>query len=473
MKKEYIKFHPKTYRNPVAKPMGVGRRLRFHPDYKMDKEDYDELVKQFSADGAKTLKAEGERIENALNTKWQSVIDGTMKKEDFEKFKAEEMKALNDTIAKMEKSQGENGIKIQQILDAQNKNNGGNVKSLEQYIKELMPRIAEQRKTGAGIFEITSSELREAGVVNFRGGAKAASTTAVGAGTVGGTNGSIVDMGTSIGSPYLPGLGGSDLELFEIVRNPNWILNRVDVGRTDQFRLAWINEVDYQGTPGMDVAESGTKPLTQHKFQVEFSTAKKAAARIALTEEFEQDVPGLASAVRRMLQQDVMRDFDTQIQTQVAAAARPYEITGLNGAISKPNLFDAAGALLAQVGYYNFTPNTLAMNSVTDWNMMMSKDANGQYLNPPFMDRINRLLVDANKLAVGYGLAGDLSQYKVDIYKDFVLKVGWINEQFINNEFSIVGELRYHSYISDNRKKAIVYNQLSTVLSTITTAGGS
>jgi hypothetical protein len=68
-------------------------------------------------------------------------------------------------------------------------------------------------------------------------------------------------------------------------------------------------------------------------------------------------------------------------------------------------------------------------------------------------------------------LVGDLKQYHVDIYKDFILKIGWINDELIHNKFAIVGELRYHSYISDARKKALVYDSLAGVASRISGSG--
>lgn len=442
--------------NPTATETGGG----------LTKEQYDSLVEQFGKDAAEKIIAKGKEIETALNAKYDDVVKGLMKGTDFEKFKNEEIANLNKQIKKLEDAAKIQGDEIQKLLSGGS--GGSKIKSIEEFFTELMPKVTDLRAKGAGIIEIKSEDLRKAGVFNFRGGSKAASTTAVGSGTVGGTDGSIVEMSSVPRSPYLPGLGGSDLELFDIVRNPNFILNHVDVGRTNQSRLAWVNEVDYQGTPGTNIAESGTKTLTQHKFQVEYSTAKKAAAYIKLTEEFEDDVPGLATAVRRMLQQDVIRSFDDAIQTLVIAAARPYEISGLDAKVHFTTLWDAVGAELAQVGFYNFVPNTVGLNTVTNWEMNMDKDADGRYLNPPFANRINALLVEANKIAAGYCLAGDLSQYKVDMYKDFVLKVGWINDQLITNEFCVVGELRYHAYISDNRKKAICYNQLAAVQSKIT-----
>jgi hypothetical protein len=68
-----------------------------------------------------------------------------------------------------------------------------------------------------------------------------------------------------------------------------------------------------------------------------------------------------------------------------------------------------------------------------------------------------------NKVALGFALLGDFSAFKVDIYKDFYLKIGWINDDLIRNQFCIVGELRYHDYISDNDKNGLVYHDLAYV----------
>jgi len=473
MKHKFLTIHPKCYRNPIAEPL-TGRRRGIVPrvttDYKMDKEDWDELTGKFDQQAQMKLKGEADRITSELNTKYDAMVAGLMKKEDFELFKTSAIKELNDNIKTLESIVEKQGNKINELMGPE-----GFVKpkSMEEYLGTILPDIKKYRGMGAGNFEVTSTDLRKAGVHNIRGGSKAAIDYSPASGASGSTTASIIDMSPLPGgSPWLPGLGGSDLELFEIVRNPNFIINHVDVGRTNQSLLAWVNEISYDGTPNMDVAPGGAKPQTSHKFQVEFSKAKKAAAYIEILEEFEDDLPGLATAVRRMLQQDVMRSFDDQIQTQVIAAARPYEITGLFHAISRANLWDAIGAELAQVGFYNFIPNTVALNSVTDWQVYMQKAAgSGEYLMPPFLDRINRYLVDANKIATGFGLAGDLTQYKVDIYKDFTLRVGWINDDFIKNKFAIVGELRYHSYIADSRKKAIVYDNLATIMANIGTSG--
>jgi hypothetical protein len=474
MKKKFLKFRPNHSDVWMTLPDGTvsmkGRRcgVRHRQTCFLDEKQFNDLVEKFGKEGAQKLKEASEKLEKDLSEKYKQMMEGNLKAEDFNKFKQEEIANINTQIKEIETLKGiveKQGDKITELIDKKEANKGI---TLEEFfstkVKDdtgrefvVMDRLTELYKAGTGVIEFTTADLKKAGVRTFS--RKVATETSL-------TN-TISAMDSPPGSPYLPGLGGSDLELFDIVRNPNFILNRVDVGRTNQSRLAWINETGYDGTPNMAVAEGAEKPMVSHTFKVEMSTAKKAAAYIILTEEFEDDVPGLATAIRRMLQAEVLRAFDSQIQQDVIDVAHDYEIVGLNGVVNFPTIFDAMGALLAQVGYYNFVPNTLAVNPVTFWAAMMDKDQEGRYLNPPFMDRLNRLLVEANKVEVGFGLAGDLSQYKVDIYKDFTLRIGWINDQLIKNKFTIVGELRYHSYISDNRKKAIVYDNLTDIIDTI------
>lgn len=418
----------------------------------MNEQQYKELVEKLGKEAADQIKKEAKAIEDALNAKYSDMTKGMATAEEFSKLKAEQeetLKKINEKLAAAEEVTKQQGIIINTLKESGN--GQPKRKTLEDYFESVMPQIKELRGKQIGFFEVTGRQLKDAGITSI--------------------GNSIADQATSIGSPYLPGIGGAELELFDIVRNPNFIINHVNVGRTNQFRLAWINEIDYQGTPDANIVEGGAKPLTQHKFQVEFSTAKKAAAYIELTEEFDQDVPGLATAVRRMLTADVLRAFDDKIQADVIAAARPYEITQLDGEIDHANRWSAVRAMMGQIGYYNYITNTVAINPLTAVQLDESKNSNGTYLLPPFLPTVKPLIVEANKIAFGNVLVGDLGQYNVDIYKDFTLRVGWINDEFIHNKFAVLGELRYHSYISDNRKKAICYNALSEVVNQISGQG--
>lgn len=408
----------------------------------MDPHVEKELLEKVGKEATEATKLAIKQAEIDITAKANEFRNGLMSEQAFENFKKEQLEPINASLKVLEDASKEQGTKMSAILEKATPNS----KSLEDFIVEKGAEILALRPTGKYI-EFTGKQLKDAGVNSIAGAIPTPSA-------------------------YAPGPIGP-LEIFDIIRNPNFITSKVDLGRTDKSILAWANEIEtIQGSASADVAEGGLKPQIQHQFEIATSKAKKAAGWIELTDEFEQDLPQFATRVRRFVQEDVERAWDDAIQVHVQNAARPYEITGLDGQIESANRWDAVLAFMAQVGFYNFIPNAVAINWLTNVMLKTKKGStNDAYLLPPFVDEINRLLVFANKMQTGNALVGDLKQYHVDIYKDFMLKIGWINDELIHNKFAIVGEMRYHSYISDARKKALVYDSLSRVASVIEGTG--
>lgn len=417
----------------------------------MDEKQFNDLVEKVGIEAAKKIKAENEGLKSEikdLETRLNQAAKSAMKTEDFEKFKSEEIAKIQeklDTLATMEESIKEMGTKLNAGLENLKQKPGR--KTIEDVISANIDKIKGLKKDGRGVIEFTLGELKAAGITSI--------------------GGSIAAMDSPPDSPYAPGLEGTSLELFGIMRDPAYILGKVDIGRTNSSRLAWINEILYEGAPVV-TAEGVAKPLVEHTFKVELSTAKKVPAYVVITEEFEEDVPALATAVRRMLSEDVLRAWDSLVQADVIAIAPGYTINGLDGAIAEANNWDALRAMWAQVVTNNFQPNSVGINPVTGAILDCTKNLEGTYLRPSFAN--NWDITEANKVAAGNAFVGDLSQYKVDIYKDLTIKIGWINDDFIKNQFCVLAEIRYHSYISDARKAAIVYDSLADVIAEIDSA---
>lgn len=422
----------------------------------MTPEELKQLTDKLGKDAAEKIQTDIKSAEDRINAEAKKMTTGLLTQASFDAFKSEELAKINEKLGEIDKlteAVKTQGTKMNEILEKAPAKH----QSFEEFFTNTIAgekgeKLAEM-KAKNGYVEFTASQLKAAGVTS-----------------IGGT--SIADMASPPGSPYLPGIGGADLEIFDIHRNPNFILDKVDLGRTNQSRLAWINETGEEGTPA-EVAEGGAKPLIQNTFKLETSVAKKIAAYMSLTEEFEQDVPQLATLVRRLLQTRVIRAWDDAIQLAVQAIATAYSAAGLVGSIPYANFWDAVYAMLAQVRVANFIPNSVNIHPYTNVKMQGDKTAEGIYLLPSFKDEIQGMLTQANKLAVDNAIVGDLTQYKVDVYKEFVLKVGWVNDDFINNKFAILGEIRYHRYISDNRKTAIVAGNLGNIRSSLDGGSGS
>ena len=424
----------------------------------MKQEEVDAIVSKVNTDLGEVFKKEHTKVEQMvkdmeaktqekINTAVEAGRKGLLSPEKAEEIVKEQMKEYSTKTSSLEEALREQG-EVLAGLKEKIKAVPEKGESLEDLIKKEIPKLKELFKAGTGFIKIE---------------AKAAGVTSIG--------NAVQAMAAPPGSPYAPGIGGPALTLYDILRNPNFVSNYVNVGRTSESRIAWINETSLMGYPAL-VPEGSQKPLTQRTFQVEYSLAKKVAAYIQVTEEFDRDLPGLATAVQRLLQNDVVRAYDDQVQTDVIANVSPFSFSpanvpgnptiGASMAAFQKNIFDATywDALLimaTQVRLSNFIPNISLLNPGLWAKLMTSKDTLGRYNYPPD-DIIKALnIVQGNKLYPDYALAGDLQQFNVDIYEDFVIKMGWINDDFIRNQFTIVAEVRFHDYISTARKPAIVY----------------
>jgi hypothetical protein len=415
----------------------------------MTTEQFDNLVGKVGDEAAKKIKAEFATLEKSLNDKHADVVKGLMKSEDFEKFKTDELAKLSDSMTKLEAAIKEQGTVINAL-----KENGSpeKPKSLEDVLadKETLAKIKEVQKNGSGVVEISLGGVT----------LKTAGSTSIG--------NSIQPMSAPPNSPYLPAAAPLDAtNFFGIIYNPNFIINYVNRGSTNFSMLPWVNETSVEGAAAA-VQEGAQKPLWNTRFKVEMSQAKKIAAMSTITEEFDQDLPGFTTIVKRLLTEEVARKWDDAVYSAVIAVAPAYSITGLNGQVDDANLYDALRAMIAQIGKNNFNANFIGVNPVTNALIEMQKSATDRlYLTPPFLQRLMGMLREGNKVAEGYALVGDITQYNVDVYKDMVLKVGFNSDDFRRNQFSVIAEVRYHDYISDNRKTALVYDQLTRIRSLI------
>lgn len=406
----------------------------------MDEKQYKDLVDKIGKEAADKIAADMKKAEDALNQKFADLQKGIMTQANFEEFKKEVVEGLQNNMKILQDASKEQGNAINALKE---NGNEAKPKTLADVLAD--PKFIEQvkavQKQGSGIVEI---DLKTAGITS-----------------IGNT---IQPMTPAPNSPYLPAAAPLNAtNFFGIMYNPNFIINYVNRGSTNFSMLPWVNETSVEGAAAA-VQEGAAKPVWNTRFKVEMSQAKKIAAMSTITEEFDQDLPGFTTIVQRLLTEEVTRKWDDAIYAAVIAVAKGYTITGLNGAVDDANLYDSLRAGIAQIGKNNFTANFIGVNPVTNALIEMQKSATDRlYLTPPFWQRINAMLREANKVAENQALVGDILQYNVDTYKNLVLKVGFNLDDFQRNQFSVVAEVRYHDYISDNRKTALAYYNLNDV----------
>lgn len=193
------------------------------------------------------------------------------------------------------------------------------------------------------------------------------------------------------------------------------------------------------------VAEGAVKPLLQYKFQRTSTSRKKYAGRIEWTEEFEMDFEALLDAIVDMFERDVITAWQDDLINIITTNATAYISSSLDGTLVSPDNGLAIVAAAQQVKALGYTPNFVLMNPVDIDAAVYTQDADGNFQLKPYIDASgNRIagitVIPSLKIDEGTALVGDFSIYK-EIHSAFIMRRGQYGDQFIENEYTLVGEV--------------------------------
>lgn len=213
-------------------------------------------------------------------------------------------------------------------------------------------------------------------------------------------------------------------------------------------------------------AEGAVKPLVSYTFEDKIYQRIKIAAHMEWTEEFESDFESLFNAIVELFESDVIRKWNQIILSRIVAAAPLYLGSTLDGTIPHPNIYSVIGAGILQIQSMNFDPDVILMNPADIWAMNLTQDTTGQVIVPPIMVGSNQIaglaLHVSNDVAAGHILIGQASTWR-ERHTGCIVRLGMINDQFIRNEKSIVGEIYSLPYIAERDKAAWVYLDIAAV----------
>lgn len=215
------------------------------------------------------------------------------------------------------------------------------------------------------------------------------------------------------------------------------------------------------------VAEGAVKPLLQYKFQNTSTRRKKYAGRIEWTEEFEMDFEALLDAIIEMFERDVLTAWQDGIIDTIEANATTYISSSLDDTLPNPDNGLAVIAVMQQIRALGYNPDVVIMNPVDIDAAIYTQDANGNLQIKPYIDANgNRLgggrLVPSLKMNPGEALVGEFGIYK-EIHTGFIFRRGQYNEQFIENEYTAVGEVFSVLNAAPAQYPAVVKVNLATV----------
>lgn len=383
-------------------------------------------------------------------TKMDEMIQGTINKA-LDNMKNDELDKLNKTLESI-------GLKIRSI-----ENEKTNQESIQSLFKSAFGRDGLVNDLQKAYNNNSSLEVFKA------------------VGTV--TTGSVT---TSSGGDALFDMINADQINAMRLRN-QFIEDFCTVTRTNKPVYTYVDYLPKEGNVSF-TGEGGAKTELDLKAEVRTITPKKAAGWTRLTEESITDVPRLESEARVNIFKKYLLRRQNGILFGNGMNNTPVGITALAPAFNAatwagekketPNLYDAIIAAKNQIELAaNYTddidyyPNVVFLNP-TDYNAILIKQDDKTYtfsnVNGNKLMNIDGITVVSKKeIPAGKMLVGDFTKLEIINYIDYNVKVGWVNDDFIKNQFVILGEGRFYVLLRELDKKAFIYDDIATIIAGI------
>lgn len=399
-----------------------------------------------------------EEIQKGLDAKFKQVQDELKQLQENGASKTELEKAI--------KAVEEQGTALQNFMDAQAQ------KVAKTFENEFVGFLRENKEKIQSIFKAGSGEIEFNPFVG-----KVVGDISTGSGT---------DQETP------PHVRGAQLGSFNL-RNDNGLLNLFTVTSTNSPSIAYTEMLPKEGGYGF-VVEGASKPQIDFKWETRYPTPKKVAAHEILTEEAVTDFARLESVAREYLRKkhDLFKVnglFFADGTGSNPTGATVYARTFVAGSMAdifplgKVNFMDIVNAVITDIyttanytDEAHYMPNVVMLNPVDFFvQFQAAKDANGLPLYPS-ASLFNSVSIGGVtimpwvKIPAGKIFAADMTKYNVVNYVPFSIRMGWINDQFITNKFTMVGESRFYQYVKNLDQGAFVYDDIATVKAAIEAA---
>lgn len=258
---------------------------------------------------------------------------------------------------------------------------------------------------------------------------------------------------------------------------------------TTQSSYAYTETLPLNGDFGF-VAEKGSKPNIDLKFETRYASPVKVAAHMVLTEEAVQDIPNLQAIAYDFLRQKhdlkkekglILGDGISPNPKGATVYGRAFSAGSLATSVSTPNFMDVVNACITDIyTTHNFTDEmpymaNLVLVHPNDFftQLVSAKDLNGLPLYPT-ASLFNQVTIGGvtilphEDIVSGKIFVADMSKYNTTDWMGYTVKIGWINDDFIKNQFCIVGESRFHAFVKKLDEQAFIYDTIATIKTAIT-----
>ena len=275
----------------------------------------------------------------------------------------------------------------------------------------------------------------------------------------------------AVGTNSIPfELADFEFGLTRIARRTPYLLQVANTSPISTMYAQWAEQENIDGSPTA-VAEGNLKPQIDFDWVEKSAKVEKIAAWIKVSKEMLADLPGLRNEIDTELAERILLKADDDLWDGNGTSPNIKGITeyaqafsvpaGLAGTIS--NKVEAILAAMGQVMEDHFVPNAALVNPIDVMAMNIEKsEDDGHYMLPPFRSADGSTiagirLIENLGVPTGEFLVGDFTKWRVRIREGFNIDVGLVNDDFIRNLVTILGEIRLVSYVKANQVNAFVH----------------
>jgi len=236
-------------------------------------------------------------------------------------------------------------------------------------------------------------------------------------------------------------------------------------------------------------AEGVPKTQIDLKWETNYAKPVKVAAWERLTQEAIEDVAGLQSVATDFLRKKhdlrkmrgiLFGDGNVPNPKGATVYGRTFVAGAMAGKVATPNFMDAVNAAITDIyTTHNFQDETPYMASIVLVNpvdffiyLVSAKTADGVPLYPTaaLFNSVNIggvTIYPEEMIPAGKIFVADMSKYNTTNYSPYRVQIGWVNDDFIKNQFVILGESRFHAFVKKLDEKAFIYDDIDTILDLI------
>lgn len=247
--------------------------------------------------------------------------------------------------------------------------------------------------------------------------------------------------------------------------------------------LSWIEQVPVTGV-GIDgaaawTAESATKPVLKWEYVENKVTAEMLPATAYVTRQAVLNWPLLQSEIQNELIREIYDVLDNSVINGdgtnnsikgIKFYAKAFNVGDIP-AVTDPQNFDVIRAAIAQVRRGGapsnrkrggFMPNYVLVSVDQAAAMDLAKSSSdGHYLLPPFISQDGTVIkgvrvIETNFLEGDEFIVGDFSRYLFNVVDGLRIDIGYINDQFVKNQFTIRAEMYGMGRVKANEAFAFV-----------------